>query len=45
MTFFQIEKWGNVEWHHNIEQESQKSHLASGTLFCKLSSEIAQETS
>ncbi|XP_065066366.1 ATP synthase mitochondrial F1 complex assembly factor 2-like [Rhopilema esculentum] len=35
----QIEKWGSVEWYHDIEKENQLAHMSAGVLFYQLCSE------
>ena len=32
-TNFQIEKWGNVEWHHDLELHDTTARLAAAALF------------
>ncbi|ESP03862.1 hypothetical protein LOTGIDRAFT_110395, partial [Lottia gigantea] len=36
---YQSEKWGNVEWHHDLDQLDLQSRLASAALFIHWSSE------
>ena len=36
---FQIEKWGNVEWHHDVDLMELRARISSATLFIHLNSE------
>ena len=35
----QIAKWGNVEWHHDVDVYELRARLAAATLFVHLNSE------
>ena len=43
--FFQIKKWGNVEWSHDIEHADTKARVAAACLFVHLVSEQTTKVS
>lgn len=37
---FQIEKWGNVEWAHDVDLNLQRSRVSSGLIYFILSNQV-----